>query len=200
MEELERRWRLAVGGESEGMSTQDARVSAALDALYDPGDGGSRRGGLGRSAPKVAKWMGDVRELFPTPVVQVVQKDAFTRLGLQQMLMEPEFLAAMEADINLVADLMTLRGAMPEKTKDTARAVIAKVVAELMERLERRTAEALRGAVDRSKRTSNPRFADIDWPRTIRANLHTYLPEHDTIVPEALDRLSTQAETHRRSR
>ena len=186
MEELERRWRLAVGGESEGMSTQDARVSAALDALYDPGDGGSRRGGLGRSAPKVAKWMGDVRELFPTPVVQVVQKDAFTRLGLQQMLMEPEFLAAMEADINLVADLMTLRGAMPEKTKDTARAVIAKVVAELMERLERRTAEALRGAVDRSKRTSNPRFADIDWPRTIRANLHTYLPEHDTIVPERL--------------
>lgn len=81
--------------------------------------------------------MGEIRDIFPTPVVQVVQKDTFTRLGLQQMLMEPEFLAAMEADINLVADLMTLRGALPEKTKDTAREVIAKVVAELMERLER---------------------------------------------------------------
>lgn len=186
MDEVERRWRLALGGESDGLNEGDARISSALDALYDQGGGKGRRGGLGRSAPSVAKWMGDIRDMFPTPVVQVVQKDAFTRLGLQQMLMEPEFLAAMEADINLVANLMTLRGAMPEKTKDTAREVIAKVVAELMERLERRTAEALRGAVDRSKRTTNPRFQDIDWPRTIRANLHTYLPEHDTIVPERL--------------
>jgi len=189
MDEAERRWRLAVGSDQEGMCASDCRISSALDALYSPAKGkgkGKRRAGLGSSAPSVAKWMGDIRELFPTPVVQIVQRDAFTRLGLQQMLMEPEFLAAMEADINLVADLMTLRGAMPEKTKDTARAVIAKVVAELMERLERRTAAALRGAVDRSKRTSRPRFADIDWPRTIRANLHTYLPEHQTIVPERL--------------
>lgn len=187
MDELERRWRLALGGGSEDLSDTDARISAALDALYDPeARGGKRRSGLGRSAPNVAKWMGDVRALFPTPVVQVVQRDAFTRLGLQQMLMEPEFLAAMEADISLVADLMTLRGAMPEKTKAAAREVIAKVVAELMERLERRTAEALRGAVDRSKRTTRPRFADIHWPQTIRANLHTYLPEHQTIVPERL--------------
>lgn len=187
MDELERRWRLALGGECEGMAAGDARISAALDALYAPNaDGGKRRAGLGRSAPNVAKWMGDVREFFPTPVVQVVQRDAFTRLGLQQMLLEPEFLAAMEADINLVANLMTLRGAMPAKTKDTAREVIGKVVAELMERLERRTADALRGAVDKSKRTTRPRFVDIHWPQTIRANLHTYLPEHQTIVPERL--------------
>ena len=189
MSEAERRWRLALGGETDGMSQSDQRLSSALSALYEQpqGRGGKgRKGGLGRSAPAVAKWMGDVREFFPTPVVQVVQKDAFERLGLQQMLMEPEFLAVMEADVNLVADLMTLRGVMPEKTKQTAREVIAKVVAELMERLERKTAEALRGAVDRSKRTTRPRFVDIDWPRTIRANLHTYLPEHETIVPERL--------------
>lgn len=186
MDEAERRWRLALGGDTEDMSPKDCQISLALDALYDPPDGKSRKGGLGRSAPRVAKWMGDIRECFPTSVVQIVQKDAFTRLGLQQMLMEPEFLAAMEADINLVADLMTLRGAMPDKTKDAAREVIAKVVAQLMDRLERRTAESLRGAVDRSKRTTRPRFADIDWPRTIRANLHTYLPDHDTIVPERL--------------
>jgi len=188
MDEMERRWRLALGAESEDMSAEDQRLAAALGALYDPkaGQGKGRKGGLGRSAPSVAKWMGDVREFFPTSVVQVIQKDAFQRLGLQQMLMEPEFLAAMEADINLVADLMTLRGVMPEKTKDMARQVIAKVVAELMERLERRTAEALRGAVDRSRRTTRPRFNDIDWPRTIRANRHTYQPEYRSIIPERL--------------
>ena len=189
----ERRWRLAVGGEDEMLPAGDQRLSAALSALYQgpdeaEGKGRSKRrkGGLGGSAPKVARWMGDIREFFPSPVVQIVQKDAFERLGLRQMLMEPEFLQAVEADVDLVADLVSLRNAMPEKTKETARIVIAKVVAELMERLERRTAEALRGAVDKSKRTSRPRFNDIDWPRTIRKNLHTWQPEHQTIIPESL--------------
>lgn len=187
----ERRWRLAIGGEDEALPPNDQRLSAALSALYkgpdeDKGGKSGRRGGLGRSAPSVARWMGDIREFFPSPVVQVVQKDAFERLGLRQMLMEPEFLSVVEADVDLVADLVSLRNAMPEKTKETARQVIAKVVAELMERLERKTAEALRGAVDKSKRTHRPRFADIDWPRTIQKNLHTWQEDHQTVIPERL--------------
>lgn len=187
-EEGERRWRLALGGEDDALSKNDQRLSSALTALYGEGDGEDkkRRGGLGGSAPNVARWMGDIRSYFPTPVVQIVQKDAFDRLGLQRMLLEPEFLAAVEADVNLVASLISLRNVMPEKTKDTARQVIAKVVAELMERLEGKTAEALRGSVDRSRRTSRPRFVDIDWPRTIRANLRHYQHEQKTIVPERL--------------
>jgi hypothetical protein len=118
--------------------------------------------------------------------VQVIQKDAFERKGLRRMLLEPEFLATVEADVNLVADIILLRSAMPEKAKETARIVVAKVLAELMERLERRTADAIRGTLDRSRRTSRPRFADIDWPRTIRANLSHYQPEHRTVVPERL--------------
>ena len=190
--ERERRWRLAVGGDDQSLSKSDRRLSEALSALYGDGTGQAgpggtgQRGGLGSSSPKVAKWLGDIREYFPAPVVQVVQKDAFDRLGLRQMLLEPEFLAAVEADVHLVADLVAMRGIMPEKTKETARLVIGKVVAALMERLERKTAEALRGAVDKSKRTFNPRFSDIDWPRTIRANLHHYQPEFQTVVPERL--------------
>lgn len=187
-DDRERRWRLAVGIEEDQMTAADQRVSAALSALYD-GDSaasGKRAGGLGKSAPSVAKWMGDIREYFPTSVVQVVQKDAFERLGLRQMLLQPEFLASVEADVNLVADLISMRSVMPEKTKETARQVIAKVVAELMERLERKTGEALRGAVDRSKRTYRPRHADIDWSRTISANLRHYQPDLKTVIPERL--------------
>ena len=184
----ERRWRLALGGEDDQLASADQRLSAALTALYGEGEGDpqqkKKRGGLGSSAPNVARWMSDIRQYFPAPVVQIVQKDAFERLGLKSMLLEPEFLAAIEADVNLVANLISLRNVMPEKTKDIARQVIAKVVAQLMERLERKTAEALRGAVDRSRRTHRPRFADIDWPRTIRANLRHYQPKQRTIVPE----------------
>ncbi len=189
--EHERRWRMTVGQENDesfSLSERDARISAALSTLYsDEGEGEKKgRGGLGRSAPRVARWMGDIREFFPASVVQVIQKDAFQRLGLKQMLLEPEFLAVLEADVNLVADLVSLRSAIPDKAKDSAREVIRKVVAQLIERLERKTAEAIRGALDRSKRTRRPRFADIDWPRTIDANLRHYQTEHKAIVPERL--------------
>ena len=191
-DERGRRWTLALGVEENEeavslLSDSDRRMSNALSALYGDGEGDKKgRGGLGGSAPRVAKWLGDIREFFPAPVVQVIQKDAFDRKGLRQMLLEPEFLATVEADVNLVADLVALRGVMPETTKETARAVIAKVVAALMARLEARTADAIRGALDRSRRTNRPRFADIDWPRTIRANLSQYQPEYRTVVPERL--------------
>jgi hypothetical protein len=60
----------------------------------------------------------------------VIQKDAFERLGLKQMLLE--------------------RAAMPDKTKDTARQVVAKVVKEVMEKLESKTVEAIRGSLKAS--------------------------------------------------
>jgi hypothetical protein len=192
-EERERRWRLAVGGEDEALPAgDDQRLSSALTMLYGEGEGpggaggGKGRGGMGRSAPSVARWLGDIRQFFPTPVVQVVQRDAMERLGLQQMLLEPELLGAVEADVNLVATLISLRNVMPAKTKAIAREVIAKVVAALMERLEQKTAEAVRGSVDRRRRTGRPRFSDIDWPRTIQANLRHYQPEHRTVVPDRL--------------
>jgi Mg-chelatase subunit ChlD len=185
-----RRWRLALGtddGEGgHGLGERDRRIDAALTSLYEAQSGRARRGGLGRSAPRVARWLGDVRELFPTETVQVIQKDAFERLGLRQMLLEPEFLSAVEADIHLVAELVALRSVMPEKAKATARTVVRKVVNDIMEKLESRTVAALRGALDRARRARRPRFADIDWSRTIRANLHQYQPEHGTIAPERL--------------
>lgn len=184
MSERKRRWSLALGGDEAHLSETDRRMSLALDALYD--DEKPRSAGLGGSAPRVARWLGDIREFFPAPVVQVIQKDAFDRKGLRQMLLQPEFLATVEPDVHLIADLISLRRVMPDKTIETARQVIAKVVAELMKRLEARTAEAIRGALDRSQRTSRPRFADIDWPRTIRANLSHYQPDLQTVIPERL--------------
>jgi len=190
-EERQRRWTLALGvedGAGGGLSDKDRRMNQALGALYDEPEDDAKKGAgsLSRSSPRVAKWLGDIREFFPTPVVQVIQKDAFERKGLRQLLMEPEFLATLEADVELVADLVTMRDIMPAKAKATARVVVNKVVEELMKRLEQRTAATIRGAVDRSRRTNRPRFADIDWARTIRANMRHYQPSLRTIIPETL--------------
>jgi len=180
-----RRWQLALDDEKNELSDRDRRLNTALSALYDSGSE-KRRGGLGASSPRVAKWLGDIREFFPTPIVQIVQKDAFERLNLKALMLEPEFLSTLEADVHLVADLIALRAAIPGKTLETARQVVRKVVDDLLRRLEHNTRETLRGALNRSQRTRRPRHADIDWPRTIRANLRHYQPQHRTIVPETL--------------
>ncbi|MFJ3695604.1 VWA domain-containing protein [Streptomyces sp. NPDC090052] len=196
MDERLRRWRLVLGGdaaETTGVSLggRDAAMDGALGALYGKGEkGGGRSGdrsaGLGASAPSVARWLGDIRTYFPSSVVQVMQRDAIERIGLSALLLEPEMLEAVEADVHLVGTLLSLNRAMPETTRETARAVVRKVVEELEKRLSTRTRASVTGALDRSARISRPRHRDIDWDRTIRANLKNYLPEYGTVVPERL--------------
>ncbi|MCM1937946.1 VWA domain-containing protein [Streptomyces sp. G3] len=191
-----RRWRLVLGGDpadgtGHALSGRDAAMDGALTALYGKGSGTPRSGkdraaGLGASAPAVARWLGDIRSYFPSSVVQVMQRDAIDRLGLATLLLEPEMLEAVEADVHLVGTLLSLHQAMPDTTKETARTVVRKVVEDLEKRLATRTRATVTGALDRSARTGRPRHHDIDWNRTIAANLKHYLPEHRTIVPERL--------------
>jgi Mg-chelatase subunit ChlD len=162
-------------------------MDSALEALYGERGGRGRRGGLQESAPQVARWLGDIREYFPAPVVRVLQQDAIERLELSRLLLEPEMLEAVEPDVRLVGTLLSLNSVLPERARETARRVVRDVVRELRERLEQRTRSALRGALDRSARTVRPRRgAEIDWRRTVHANLRSYLPEQRTVVPERL--------------
>ncbi|RZQ61540.1 VWA domain-containing protein [Amycolatopsis suaedae] len=177
----------AEDGTGQGLSEQDAAMDAALASLYDgqPEQGrGRRTGGLGGSSPRVARWLGDIRRYFPSTVVQVMQRDAVQRLGLTQLLLEPELLGAVEPDVHLVGTLLSLNGVLPEQTRETARQVVRTVVDELERRLAERTRAAVRGALDRAARTHRPRLSDVDWARTIRLNLRHYSPELGTVVPE----------------
>ena len=198
-QERMRRWRLILGGADDGtgasLGGDDARIDAALSALYDSdadqGSGsqtGRRRGaGLAASAPRVARWLGDIRAFFPVSVVQVMQKDAIERVGLTRLLVEPEMLDAVEPDVHLVGTLLSLSRVIPEQARESARAVVRTVTTDLERRLAQRTRSAVAGALNRASRTSRPRrHADIDWDRTIRANLRNYLPRQRTIVPERL--------------
>jgi Mg-chelatase subunit ChlD len=184
-EQAARRWRLILGGEEAdgigcSLSIADARMDKALQALYDSG----RKGGLGSSAPNVSRWLGDIREYFPSSVVQVLQRDAIERLDMTRLLMEPEVLESLQPDVHLVADLIAMSGVIPAKTRETARAVVRKVVDELTKKLSEPTRAAIAGALNRSARNRRPRHNDIDWRRTIQANLKHYLPAYKTVVPE----------------
>lgn len=180
-----RRWRLILGSQkADGtgckLTGADAKIDKSLDALYDS----ERSGGLGSSSPKVARWLGDIRSYFPSSVVKVMQQDALDRLNLRQMLLQPEMLSAVEPDVHLVADLLSLSNIMPEKTKDTARQVVRRVVEELQRKLTNPTQQAVMGSLNRAIRNRRPRHNEIDWNRTIKANLKHYQPEYRTIIPE----------------
>jgi hypothetical protein len=194
-----RRWRLLLGSPAQAalggaaLNAADAGVDGALGALYDGDDGGpgggratGRSGGLGASAPRVARWLGDIRQYFPSTVVQVLQRDAIDRLNLRQLLLEKEMLETIEPDVHLVGTLLSLQAIMPETTKATARIVVAKVVAEIERRIAARTQAAVSGAVNRATRSRRPKPRDIDWNRTIAANLSRYQPAYRTVVPERL--------------
>jgi len=204
------RWRLVLGGDEAdgtgvgagpdqqgigGLSAEDAERDRALSELYD----GDRRAGMGRSAPRVARWLGDIRTYFPSSVVQVMQADAMERLGLRQLLLEPELMESVQPDIGMVSTLIGLNHAIPERSRATARAVVRTVTDQLEERLRSRTVQSVTGALNRAAKTRRPRHADIDWGRTIAANLKHYLPDHGTVVPERLvghARRTTQLERH----
>ena len=95
-------------------------------------------------------------------------------------------LAAVEPDVHLVGTLLSLNRVMPAKTKDAARQVVRAVVDELEKRIAEKTRSAVTGALNRAARINRPRHADIDWDKTIRANLKHYQAEHRTVIPERL--------------
>ena len=183
-----RRWRLMLGGEADGtgckLGDADLGMDQTLSALYGSAPGEKRAGSLGGSAPNVARWLGDIRTYFPTSVVQVMQKDALERLNLRQMLLQPEMLQAIEPDIHLVSTIISLNRVIPEKTKETARIVVRKVVEELEKKLEGPIRQSIQGSLNRAVRNRRPRHSEIDWHRTIRANLKNYQPDYKTIIPE----------------
>lgn len=188
----QKRWRLVLGEAAQeaigghGLTAEESKIDAALSALYDLDSPEHLRGGTGSSSPKIARWLGDIRQYFPASVVQVMQRDAFERLNLHSMLFEKEMLESVQPDVHLVATLLSLRGVIPAKTKDTARMVVRKVVDELMKKLEEPMRSAIKGALNRAEINRRPRHAEIDWQRTIKANLRHWQTDYQTIIPERL--------------
>ncbi|MCO5184933.1 MAG: VWA domain-containing protein [Anaerolineae bacterium] len=199
-DERQRRWRLILGQDDSAesgdnsadsgkgsagddpLSEQDAALDQALETIY----GDSDQGDLSDSAPDIARWLGDIRAYFPAPVVQVMQQDALKRMKLRKVLDEPELLAQIEPDVDLVANILALKKVMPSKTKETAQAVVRQVVEALQAQLRYPLEHAINGSLHRATRTNRPKFNEIDWQRTIHANLKHYQPDFGTVIPEKL--------------
>jgi uncharacterized protein with von Willebrand factor type A (vWA) domain len=75
---------------------------------------------------------------------------------------------------------------MPQKTKETARKVIRRVVKELEKKLTTPMREAILGSLNRATKNYRPKLKEIDWHKTIRSNLKHYQKDLKTIIPERI--------------
>ncbi|WP_151734691.1 VWA domain-containing protein [Paenibacillus tengchongensis] len=199
------RWRLILGQEAEQalsqsvpggsveLTEEELIMDAALAAIYggenaeDPAAQGRGKGaGSGRSAVHLSKWLGDVRSLFPDDVVSVIQNDAMERKGWKELLLEPELLASVKPDIALVGTLLSLKGKIPEKTKDTARMLVQSLVDELVKLLETDIRQAVTGALNKRQHSPLPSLSGLDWKLTINRNLKNYDRERRIVIPERM--------------
>lgn len=207
-EQLER-WRLILGKDAQeslatlsqsgcALSAEQLEMDEALEAIYasdserdisrseweSPNGGRPHGASKGRSTPRVARWLDQIRNFFPKDVVVLLQQDAIERRGLKELLFEPEILAQMEPSLDLASMVLELKNLVPEKAKDAARELVRRVVEELQKRLETGFAQAVRGSLDRSQHSPFRSLPNLDWPRTIRRNLKNYNTTLETIIPE----------------
>lgn len=204
------RWRLILGKESkeslEGMgcgalSAEQCEMDEALEAIYGGSSedqeitkdewgrkeiGAPHGSSSGKSKPRVAKWLDQVRNFFPKDVVVLLQHDAIERRGMKELLFEPEIMAQVEPSIDLASAVLELKHMVPEKAKAAARDLVRRVVDELRKKLESRFSQAISGSLDRNQHSPFPSMANLDWPRTIRRNLKNYNATLQTIVPEQI--------------
>ena len=168
-----RRWRLILGGdEADGTGAASPGTTWRSTGPWPrstatAGQGGTSRRTAGAAwGPRRRTWPGGwatSASSSPRSVVRVMQKDALERLDLRQMLLEPELLEAVEPDVHLVADLISLRpGHARQDQGDGPDRSSARSSSEL----ERRLAEPMRQAVMGSL---EPRRSGTAAPGTTRS-------------------------------
>jgi uncharacterized protein with von Willebrand factor type A (vWA) domain len=185
-----------LGGKREGDEPSDASLQRALPAgmgltaldralsfVYDSNE---RFGGTGDSAPYVPQWLEQMRALFNQSTLAMVQRDAFERTGLAELLLQPEIVPRLQPDVRLAATILSFKEQIPDEVKQTARDLIRQVVDELRRKLETQIVQTVIGALQRNRYSPIRSARNLDWRRTLKSNLKHYLPERKTIIPERL--------------
>lgn len=168
------RWRLVLGAEPETLSGQAQRLADALDELYgDPGEDPSGesdgRVGAGRApgAVSVRDWGEEIRVLFGEEHLQEILGQAAARGRAEAVeYLQPE---SVRPSVELLATMLSLRGALPESRLARIRPLIARVVEDLSASLARDLTPVLRGAAA-GVPTRRPSPA-LDMAATVRRNL-----------------------------
>jgi Mg-chelatase subunit ChlD len=202
------RWRLVLGrfadrclggamgpGKGQGQGGRGGRygqMDRVLDYLYGREYAGrgvrgvDKTGGMEESVLTVPDWLQEVRELFPRDTVEIIERHALDRYGMTELVTDEEVLRKLEPNYELLKAVLTFRHMMQGPVLETARRIVRKVVEELRQKLAREVRPILWGRLNRQRRSRLKIFRNLDWHRTIRANLKHYDRQKGRIILESL--------------
>ncbi|MBK8502359.1 MAG: VWA domain-containing protein [Saprospiraceae bacterium] len=180
------RWKLALGQVDEPadqqLSLQERQTDQALDRLYSS----DRQGGLATKRVISAKWMAEIKSLFPTPIVRVMQKDALEKFGIRKLLNQPDFLEEIEPDVGMIATILSAKESLSPIALLTAKQLVARLSRQVQQKLRFKLISRIHGVRDHRFKLKNPRLGEIDWHLTIKSNLKHFQPSLQTIIPETI--------------
>ncbi|MEO7174789.1 MAG: VWA domain-containing protein, partial [Saprospiraceae bacterium] len=87
-------------------------------------------------------------------------------------------------DVKLVSQLIALSELIPEQTRSTARILVKQLADQLSKQLAPLFRQEVKGSLQKAMLNRHPSLKEMDWNRTIMANLRHYQPDYKTIIPE----------------
>lgn len=178
------RWRLILGQAAEtslgSLESTGAQVDAALEWLYGRDDGlaerGERRAGGGEASLTTPDWINEVHRLFPSEVIEKLERDAVERFGITEVVTNLDVLERLEPSESLLRAVLQTKHLMNPDVLAAARKLVAAVVQRLMDELFTEVRQAFSGTRNRRRQTRRAVAANLDLKATLRANLHRYDP------------------------
>ena len=186
------RWRLILGKNADSQlplgEGRVQRMDDALDFLYGREEGQDvkreAQGGSESSQPVVARWLSEVRSLFPRETAEILQRHALDRYQLTELLTDREVLEKMEPNQALLETVLSLKHCMKGPVLEAARRIVQRVVDQLMEKMRSEVQRSALGKLDRSRSSGVRSIRNLDVRRTIRKNLAHYDRENRRLVLE----------------
>jgi Mg-chelatase subunit ChlD len=186
------RWRLILGVKGCN-SAKGKRAASTLDQLYGAGVAEGRgqredlagRGGTEAASPSAREWIGEVNSLFGADVCEEVLGDA-AAAGRAAVLehLNPQ---TVKPSVGLLEQVLSLRGALPERELGQLRKLARRITERLAQQLANRLRPALSGLS--TARPTRRRSRRLDFARTLDTNLDTAYRKSDGRIALAPRRL-----------
>ena len=188
------RWRLVLGSGAEQAlgslaDNQSCGQDVALEFLYCRAYGDEQNvrrptGTLDASQLTVPEWINAIHELFPQRTIERLEKDALERYRLEEMVTNPDCLRRAEPSVTLLKAVMRTKHLMNQEVLAMARALVRRVIEDLMKTLAREVRQPFTGALDRRRRSPLRVARNFDAVSTLRQNLKHYDLRRQRIVVE----------------
>ena len=192
-----KRWRLILGQYADDnlnnkLDSYEQQIDQALDYLYQHEylarglltEGKNRSGGKDGSVYNTVNWLRQSRKLFPKSTFERMQNQALERYNLQGILNNPNAVKELQPNFNSVRLLMRLRGKLSNSVQDEVKALIKKVVDEILQKIQTSFINTMTGKKNRFRRSLRKNSQNFDWRTTIKANLKHFDHDQQRIVIE----------------